>query len=123
MGFLARTLVTAASLWVAVYFVPGLTIHAPAFTTSSQANYWISLVIAAVVLGLLNAFVRPVVLLLSLPVTCLTLGLFVVVVNGLMLVLLGLLPLGFHVDGLFSAIVGALIVSVTSFVLNRFVPG
>jgi putative membrane protein len=75
-----------------------------------------------VVLGVLNTFVRPILLMLSMPITCLTLGLFILVLNGLMLVILSLLPLGFRVDGLLSAILGSLIVSVASFVLNRIVP-
>jgi putative membrane protein len=67
--------------------------------------------------------VKPILLLLSLPITCLTLGLFIIVLNGLILVILSLIPfVGFRVDGLFSAIVGALIVSVTSFLLTRVVP-
>ncbi len=123
MGFLVRTLVTAASLWVATQLVPGLTFHAPAWTADPQTNYLIAIVISAVALGILNAFVRPILLLLSLPVTCMTLGLFVLVVNGLILVVLSWLPLGFQVDGIISAIVGALIISVVSFILNRVVPG
>jgi putative membrane protein len=121
VGLLIRTVITAASLWVATVFVPGLTIHAAAWTADAQTNYVISLLISALALGILNAFVRPVLLLLSLPVTCMTLGLFVLVVNGLMLVILSWLPLGLHVDGLFSAIAGGLIVSIVSFLLNHFV--
>lgn len=122
MGFLIRTLVTAASLWVATQVVAGLTFRPPAYTADAQTNYLVALVISAVALGVLNAFVRPVLFVLSLPVTCMTLGLFIVVLNGLMLVVLSWLPLGFHVDGLISAVVGGLIVSVVSFLLNHFVP-
>lgn len=123
MGFLIRTLVTAASLWVATQLVPGLTFRPPAWTADAQTNYLIAIVVSAVALGILNAFVRPVLLLLSLPVTCMTLGLFVLVVNGLILIVLSWLPIGFQVDGIISAVVGALIVSVVSFILNRVVPG
>ena len=123
MGFIIRTLVTAASLWVAIQLVPGLSIKPPAYTGAAQTDYLIALLISALALGLLNAVVRPLLLVLSLPITCMTLGLFVVVVNGLMIVVLTWLPFGMHVDGLFSAIVGALIVSVVSFFLNRVVPG
>lgn len=121
MGFLVRTLVTAASLWVAIQFVPGLTLTAHAFTGATQTDYWVTLVVVALALGVVNAFVRPIVFVLSLPVTCLTLGLFSLVVNGLMLVLVAWLGLGFHVDSILSAIVGALIVSVVSAVLNHLV--
>ena len=121
MPFLLRTVVTAASLWVATQIVPGLTIDP--YGADAQTGYLIALAINAIALGLLNGFVKPILLMLSLPITCVTLGLFIVVVNGLMLVLLSVLPFGFHVDGLFSAIVGALIVSLVSFALNRVVPG
>ncbi len=122
MGFLVRTLVTAASLWVAIQFVPGITLTAHAFTGGAQTDYWLTLVIVALVLGVINAVIRPIVFVLSLPVTCLTLGLFTLVVNGLMLLLVTVVPIGFHVDGLISAVVGGLIVSVVSFLLNHFVP-
>lgn len=124
MGFLVRTLVTAASLWVADHFIPGIFFEAPSYTADAQTDYWLALALAAIVLGVLNAVVRPILFMLSLPITCMTLGLFIVVLNGLMLVFLALVPfVGFRVDGLFSAIVGALVVSLTSFVLNRVVPG
>lgn len=124
MGFLIRTTVTAASLWVADYVIPGIGFAPTDYTADAQTNYLIALALAAIVLGLLNALVRPVLVMLSLPITCMTLGLFIVVINGLMLVLLTLVPFtGFQVDGFFSAIVGAAIVSLVSFVLNRVVPG
>jgi putative membrane protein len=122
MGFVLGMLVAAASLWAADYFLAGVFFEPPAFTADPQANYWISVALSAVVLGVLNTFVRPILFMLSLPITCLTLGLFILVLNGLMLVILSVLPLGFRVDGLFSAIVGSLIISVTSFVLNRVLP-
>jgi putative membrane protein len=122
MGFILGTIVAAASLWAADYFLAGVFFEPPSFTADPQANYWISVTLSALVLGVLNTFVRPILFMLSLPITCLTMGLFILVLNGLMLVILSLLPLGFRVDGLFSAIVGSLIVSVTSFVLNRILP-
>lgn len=121
MAFLLTTLVTAASLWAATLFVPGLRIDP--LTPDPQTGYLLALLVNAIALGLLNGFVKPILVMLSLPITCATLGLFILVVNGLMLVLLSLLPFGFHVDGLLSAIAGALIVSLVSFLLNRVVPG
>lgn len=119
LGIVIRTVVTAASLWVATVLVPGVSIVPPA-----GEDYLVALLISAVVFGLLNAVVRPILFVLSLPITCMTLGLFVLVLNGLMIVLLSLVPFtGFHVDGLFSAIVAGLAVGITSFVLNKFVPG
>ncbi|MBI2773851.1 MAG: phage holin family protein [Chloroflexi bacterium] len=123
MTFLLRTVATAASLWVATLLVPGLNVTGAGFVADPQTDYIVALLISAVAFGLLNAFVKPILLLLSLPITCATLGLFVIVVNGLILVILSLLPVGFHVDGLVSAILGGLIVSITSFVLSQVVPG
>jgi len=123
MGFLVRMIVAAATLGIADYLVTGIHFDPPAYTADAQTNYLIALTVAAVVLGALNAFVRPVLFMLSLPITCLTLGLFVLVLNGAMLVVLSWLPLGFRVDDFLSAIVGGLVVAVVSFVLNRLVPG
>lgn len=123
MGFLVRTFVTAASLWVADYFLQGIFFEPPQFTADAQSNYWLALGVSAIALGALNAVVRPVLFMLSLPITCLTLGLFIVVLNGLILVILAWLPFtGFRVDGILSAIIGAAIISLTSFLLNRVVP-
>lgn len=123
MGFLLRMVVAAASLGVADYLLAGIYFEPPSYTGDAQTNYLLALAVAAIVLGVLNAIVRPVLLLLSMPITCATLGLFVLVVNGLMLLILSWLPLGFHVSDLLQAIVGGLIVSVVSFFLNRVVPG
>ena len=123
MGFLLRMAVTAVSLGVADYLLEGIRFEPPAYTGDAQTNYILALGVAAIVLGILNAIVRPVLLLLSMPITCMTLGLFVLVVNGLILLLVSWLPLGFRVDNILQAIIGALIVGVVSFFLNRIVPG
>lgn len=123
MGFLLRVLVTAASLGVADYLLEGIRFAPPQFTADAQTNYLLALAVAAAILGVLNAVVRPILLLLSMPITCATLGLFVLVVNGFMLLILSWLPLGFVVTDIVAAIVGGLIVAVVSFFLNRIVPG
>jgi len=123
MGFILRMVVTAASLGIADYLLEGIRFDPPSYTADAQTNYLLALAIAAIVLGVLNAIVRPVLLLLSMPITCVTLGLFVLVVNGLMLLILSWLPLGFRVSDIFAAIIGALIVGVVSFFLNSVVPG
>jgi len=74
------------------------------------------------VLGLLNAFVRPILDLLAAPITCLTLGIFHLVINAIMLWILSLVPIGFHVNDILTAIIAALVISVVSFVLSRFIP-
>ena len=109
MRFLARLLINAAALWVAVQLIHGITY---------DGNGWLPF------FGVVNAFIRPALKLLSLPLIFLTLGLFALVVNGAMLWLTGkvsaALGLGFHVDGCLTAILGALIVSIVSALLSVF---
>lgn len=83
-----------------------------------QIDHFRDLLIATVVLGLLNAFLRPIVLLLTLPVTVLTLGLFTLVVNGVMFYLAAVLVKGFHIAGFGTAFVAALLFSILSYILN-----
>jgi putative membrane protein len=115
MKFLLRLLITAAALWVAVQLVPGITYTGP----------WLHLVAVALVFGVVNAIVRPLMLSLTCPLVLLTLGLFIFVLNGLMLWLTAALSsaigFDFRVSGLVAAIIGGLIVGVVSTVLNLFV--
>ena len=89
------------------------------------ANDWVTLLIVALIFGLVNAVIRPVLILLSLPLEILTLGLFIFVINAFMLLLTGWIAqaigLGFRVDKFFAALLGALIISVVSFILSRAV--
>lgn len=78
-------------------------------------------VVAAAILGIINVFLRPVLLILTLPLTILTLGVFAFVLNALMLLLVAYFVPGFEVDGFFSAFLGALIISVVSWIANRFI--
>jgi putative membrane protein len=98
VGFLLRLAISAFGLWVASAIVPGM-----AFDGTG------SLVLAAFLLGFVNAFVRPLLVLLTLPLTIVTLGLFLLVVNGLMLLLVAWLLPGFSLAGLGSAILGAIV--------------
>jgi putative membrane protein len=82
-----------------------------------------SLIGAALLLGILNAFVRPVLLILSAPLILLTLGLFILIVNGLMLLLVPHVVIGFHVDGFWSAFWGAIVISIVSWILSAFFRG
>lgn len=82
-----------------------------------------SLIVAALLLSVLNAFVRPVLLILSAPLILLTLGLFILVVNGLMLFWVPTLVGGFHVDGFGSAFWGAIIIGIVSWLLSAFFRG
>jgi putative membrane protein len=115
MSFLLRLLATAAALWVAVYLVPGI---------SHEGPLW-HLLVVALLFGVVNAVVRPILLTLTCPLVLLTLGLFVFVLNALMLWLTSALAaafgIAFHVDGFLSALVGSLVISIVSVVLNVFV--
>jgi len=85
-----------------------------------QIDHFRDLLIGALVIGLLNAFLRPLVILLTLPATVVTLGLFTLVINGLMFYLAAHLVTGFHVAGFSTAFIAALLFSLFSFVLNLF---
>jgi putative membrane protein len=115
MSFLARLLINAAALWVATRFVPGVT-----YTGSVLPFLGVALVF-----GVVNAIIRPVLKILTFPLIILTLGLFALVVNGLMLwltsTLSAALGLGFLVDGFWAAFWGALVVSIVSTILSIFV--
>jgi putative membrane protein len=107
-------LINAAALWVAVRLVPGVS-----FSGDGRLLF-----VVALVFGVLNASVRPLLWLLTLPFLVLTLGLFTFVLNALLLwmtsALSGALGLGFHVDGFGAAFLGALVVSAVSIVLSMF---
>jgi putative membrane protein len=115
MRFLLRLLATAAALWVAVELVPGIVYE----------GGLLGLLGVALVFGLVNAFIRPVLRLLTFPVVILTLGLFVFILNAFLLWLTAQLAqaagLQFDVIGFWSAVVGAIIIGVVSTVLNLFV--
>ena len=101
-GFLLRLAISALALWAASALVPGVRIEGTG-----------TLVAAAFLLGVVNAVVRPVAVLLTLPITVVTLGLFLLVVNAAMLGLVAAMLRGFSVDGLLPAVLGSVVVSVT----------
>ena len=115
MPLIARLLINAAALWVATRLVSGI----------SYTGDWPLLFVVALIFGVLNVIVRPLLILLSLPAVIITLGLFLLVLNGAMLLLTGAvseaLGLGFHVDGFVAAFLGGLVVSVVSMALSLFV--
>jgi putative membrane protein len=115
MGFFARLLVNAAALWVATRVVTGVTFD----------GGWLPFLGVAVVFGVVNAFIRPVTKILTFPIIIVTLGIFSLVVNGLMLWLTSSLSaalgLGFHVSGYRAAFLGALVVSIISTILSMLV--
>lgn len=115
MSFLIRLLVNAVALWVATEIVPGVGFQ----------GEWPAFFAVALTFGVLNAVVRPVAWVLTFPLILVTLGLFLLVLNGLMLWLTSMLStrlgLGFHVDGFWAAFWGALVVSIVSTLLTMFV--
>lgn len=124
MNTLVKLGVNAVALWVAALVVPGITLVQEGSSTGAKA---LSIVLIAAIFGLINILVKPIAIVLSLPALILTLGLFTVVVNAAMLQLLswvsGKLDLSFHVENFFwSAILGALVISLVSWVLNTLVP-
>ena len=109
-GFLLRTLVVALGLWLASSLVPGIVVHG-AWTVLG----------AAFLLGIVNALVRPLAILITLPITILTLGLFLLVVNAGMLALVAWAFDNFHIAGFWSAVFGAVIISITSWLASWFI--
>ena len=115
MRFVTRLLINAAALWAAIRLVPGIWF---------EGDWWLVFAVA-LVFGVLNAVIRPILFVLTLPFLLLTLGLFTFVLNALMLWLTSatsdLFGLRFHVDGFGAAFVGALIVTVVSFALSLLI--
>ena len=104
-GFVLRALITAVGLWIATRWVNGIRIDDAA-----------TLVLAGALLGIINAIVRPIAIVLTLPITILTLGLFLLVVNAGMVALVAALLPGFHISGFWAAFGTALIVSITGWI-------
>ena len=109
-SLLLKWLVNAVSLFVVVHIVSGV-----------RVERWQTLLAAALVLGLLNAFLRPVLIFLTLPATLLTLGLFTLVINALLFYLAAWLVQGFYVTGFWSSFVAAFVFSIVSFLLNLLI--
>jgi putative membrane protein len=109
-GLLIRMLVTALGLWLASALVPGM-----------QAESAGTLLLAALLLGIVNAVVRPLVIILTFPITVVTLGLFLLVVNAGMLGLVGWLLEGLRLSGFWAALFGSLIVSATAMVASWYI--
>lgn len=108
-AFLIRWAVTTIAVFAAEKLVPGIVCD----TTGALLG-------ASLLLGIINAFIRPVLLLLSLPFIIVTMGLFIFVVNALLLMLVAALIPAFHVDGFWSAFFGAIIIGIVSWILSSF---
>ncbi len=110
IGFLLRGLIAALGLWLATRWLPGVSIDTPT-----------TLILAGLLLGLVNAIVRPIAIILTLPMTIVTLGLFLLVINAAMVGLVALLLPGFRMQGFWTAVLAALIVSVVSWIGSWFI--
>jgi putative membrane protein len=119
-AFLIKVLAAALALWVATLIVPGVELEGSTFTDRLG-----TLLIVAIIFGVVNAIAKPIAALFSLPLIVLTLGLFLLVLNALMLLLTdwlaGLLDLPFDVDGFWAAFWGAIVISIVTFVVGLFV--
>lgn len=109
-GILIRWIINAVALILASHVIKGI-----------EVDNLLAAFVAAAVLGVMNAVVRPILILLTLPITLLTLGLFILIVNGFMLYVAGAVVNGFHVNGFWSSVFGALFLSVISWIANAFI--
>jgi putative membrane protein len=127
MGILWRTLINALAIVVAAYVVNQLQ---PDAIKWGQVDYgmgelgrYLSLILTGLALGVVNAIVKPILVMVSLPITCLTLGLFIFVINALMLLLVSAIPfLGFVVNGFIVALVASVVISIVSWGLSIVLP-
>jgi putative membrane protein len=119
-AFFIKVLAAALALWVATLIVPGIELEGSTFTDRLG-----TLLLVAIIFGVVNAIAKPIAALLSLPLIVLTLGLFLFVLNALMLLLTnwiaGLFDLPFDVDGFWAAFWGAIVISLVTFVVGLFV--
>jgi len=117
-----RALINAVAIAIAAFFVPGIT-WGNATYGFGDADKYLSLLLTGLVLGVVNAFIRPIIELISMPISCLTLGLFHFVIGGLMLLLVSAIPgLGFQVNGIIAAVLGAIIIAIVGLVLSWILP-
>jgi putative membrane protein len=112
LRLIAQLAVNVAALWTAAQLVTGIT----------WDGTFVTLLAIAVVVGIVNWLIKPIIGLLTLPLTLLTLGLFALVLNALMLVLTDQFVSGYSVDGFWPALVGGIVISIVSTILNWFIP-
>ena len=112
MFFVVRLIINMVAILIISYLFPKMI----------RVDGFLAALVAAFLLGVVNAIIRPILVFLTLPLTVVTLGLFLLVVNGLMLWLVSALVRGFHVSGFWGAVLGSILISVVSWVLSRFLP-
>jgi putative membrane protein len=109
MRFIINTVVTALAVIISAYLLPGV-----------KVNSFITAIIVALVLGLINVFIKPILILLTLPVTIITLGLFLIIINALIILFVGMIVPGFKVDGFWWALLYSIVLSIVSSILYYF---
>lgn len=121
MNFIIRWLVTALAVGVAIWIVPGIELL-------GGSDAWVGIAIFSLILSLINISIKPIMQLLSLPITVITLGIFYLVINTLMLyvaawVANGIFQVGFIIDSFGSAFVASIVISIVSAIMNALVGG
>jgi putative membrane protein len=112
MFFLLRLLIHMAAILIIAYLLPNVI----------RVDGLLAALIAAFLLGIVNAIIRPILVILTLPLTLLTLGIFLLVINGVMLWLVAALVRGFYVNGFWGAFFGSILISIVNWILSRFLP-
>jgi putative membrane protein len=119
VDYVIQILINAAALYVAQLLIDGVDFD------FSQENAWLSFLLVALIFGLVNTFLKPVLRILTLPITIITLGLFLLVLNALLLLLVGTisseLRLGFTVDGFLPALLGSIVISIVGLLLSMVI--
>jgi putative membrane protein len=107
---LLKFLINTIAIIIAVYILPGVT-----------ATSFAAILVFSIVLGIINMFIKPLIVLLTLPINILTLGLFILVINALLVLLASIIVPGFHIAGFWQAILFSVVVSIISFFLSRLI--
>jgi len=112
MFFIVRLIINMVAILIISYLFPKMI----------WVEGFLAALVAAFLLGIVNTIIKPILVLLTLPLTILTLGLFLLVINGLMLWLVSALVRGFHVSGFWGAVFGSILISLVSWLLSKFLP-
>ncbi len=112
MFFIIRLVINIVAILIISYLFPRMI----------RVDGFMAALVAAFLLGIVNAIIRPILVLLTLPLTIVTLGLFLLVINGLMLWLVSTVVRGFYVSGFWGAVFGSILISIVSWILSRFLP-
>jgi putative membrane protein len=122
MRFLAWLLSTAAAVAVATWLINGIYFTGPISGTAELEHKLVPLLLVSLILGVVSAFVKPVVTFFSIPFIVLTLGIFLLVINALMLMftawIAGVLGIGFHVDGFWNAVLGSIVITLVNWAID-----